>query len=255
MGFGPITPWRRAKGETIWRRTRNPLVLGLGAGLLTVLTVTRKGWVVLAIVLGVFVVSSSVGLLAEQVSRRRSKRAEPVTRAVKAVVVDGDSPFWAGQLSHAGVVLVALGISFAANIGAHAEVEMSPGETTEFESYTITYESPFRRTEPSKTTQGARLSVLEDGELIAVMEPAANYFGRDTTGVSTPDVLTRPGGDLYITLLDLSPDSATITLDTSPMIWLIWLGGFVTAAGGVWSVAARREKGQLSDATSELTRV
>ena len=255
MGFGPVTPWRAASGRVIWRRTRSPLLLGLAMGLLTVLTVTRNGWVALAIILGTFVLSSSIGLLAEQVSRRRSKREEPLMRAVRAIVLEGDSPFWAGQLSHAGVVLVALGIAFAANLGSHAEVEMMPGETTEFEGYSITYESPFRRTEPSKTTQGARLTVIEDGELIAVMEPAANYFGQDTTGVSTPDVLTRPGGDLYITLLDLSSESATLTFDTSPMIWLIWLGGFVTAGGGAWSIAARREEGHTPATPSELSHV
>ena len=255
MGFGPVTPWRRAKGQTIWRRTRNPLVLGLGAGLLTVLAVTRNGWVVLAIVLAVFVLSSSIGLLVEQVARRRAKRTEPIGQAVKAVVIEGDSPFWAGQLSHAGVVMVALGMAFAANLGSHAEVEMAPGDTTEFESYTITYESPFQRTGPSKTTQGARLTVLEGDDVIAVMEPAANRFGDDPTGISTPDVLTRPGGDLYITLLDLSPESATLKFDTSPMIWLIWLGGFVTAGGGAWSIAARREEGQLAGTTSDLTHV
>lgn len=255
MGVGPVTPWRRAAPETLWRRLRAPMLLSLGLGLLTALTVTLQGWVVLAVVLGSFVVSSITGLLVEQVSRRRSKRDETTVVAVRAVLIDGDSPFWAGQLSHVGVVLVALGIAFAANTGAHAEVELSPGETTEFAGYTITYESPFRRTLPSKTTQGARLTVLEGAEPLAVMEPAANYFGGDTTGVSTPDVLTRVGGDLYVTLLDLDSESATLTFDTSPMIWLIWLGGMVTAAGGAWSIAARRESSMVPEPTPDTADV
>jgi cytochrome c-type biogenesis protein CcmF len=74
------------------------------------------------------------------------------------------------------------------------------------------------------------------------MEPAANYFGSDTSGVSTPAVSTGIGGDLYITLLALTTEQATMTFDTSPMIWLIWVGGAVTAAGGLWSVAARRRE-------------
>ena len=65
-------------------------------------------------------------------------------------------------------------------------------------------------------------------------------FGGDTTGVSTPDVLSRPGGDLYATLLDLDSVSATVTFDTSPVIWLLWLGGLVAAAGGFWAMSARR---------------
>ena len=255
MGIGPVTPWRRASGDVIWRRTRGPGVIALAGGLLTALFVTRNGWVTLAVTLGLFVVSSSTGLLVEQMERRRAKVGGSRVSALRSTVIDGDTAFWAGQLSHLGVVLVALGIAFAANLGAHTEVELSPGDSTQFQGYTVTYESPFRRTEPGKTTQGARLSVVENGSLLAVMEPAANYFGGDTTGVSTPDVLTRPGGDLYITLLDLSPETATLTLDTSPLIWLIWLGGLVTAAGGAWSISARKETETRLEASVDLTHV
>ncbi len=255
MGIGPVTPWRRASGETIWRRTRGPGVIALGAGLMTGSTVTRNGWVILAVTLGVFVVSSSLGLLLEQTRRRRERTGESRISALRDVVVGGDTAFWAGQLSHAGVVLVAVGIAFAANLGMHAEIQLSPGETTEFEGYRVTYESPFRRTEPGKVTQGARITVFENDSLLAVMEPAANYFGGDTTGVSTPDVLTRPGGDLYVTLLKLAPDSATLTLDTSPLIWLIWLGGLITAGGGAWSISARRATEPIREASPDLAHV
>lgn len=255
MGVGPVTPWRQANGAVIWQRLRNPVVIGLAVGLITALTVTRNGWIVLASTLGTYVVASIVGLAGVQIGQRRRKRDQSRLAAARAVLIDGDAPFWAGQLSHIGVVLVALGIAFAANLGAHAEVEMSPGDTTSFEGYTITYESPFRRSSPGKITQGARVTVLEDGNLVAVMEPAANYFGSDTTGISTPDVLTRADGDLYLTLLDLDSESATLTFDTSPLIWLIWLGGAVTAAGGAWSVSARRERVRTPDPADDRAHV
>lgn len=241
MGIGPVAPWRGTSPEVIWRRVRNPAVIALGAGLLTALTVTRNGWVVLASVLGVFVISVIIGLLAEQVGRRQVKRDEPLTRSIRSVL-GGDPSFWAGQLSHVGVVLVAIGIAFAANLGAHAEVELAPGQTTEFNGYLITYDSPFRRAQPGKITQGARLTVARDGRIVAVMEPAANYFGGDPTGISTPDVVSGADGDLYITLLGLDPETASLTFDTSPMIWLLWIGGLVTAGGGASSIIARRRQ-------------
>ncbi|MCI0677500.1 MAG: cytochrome c biogenesis protein CcsA [Actinobacteria bacterium] len=235
MGFGPITPWTATPPGLIWRRTRAPGLIALGAGLLTALTVTRIGWVVLAVVLGVFVVAIIVGLLLEQAARR----PEPSLLDSLRSVVGGDPGFWSGQLSHVGVVLVALGIAFAANLGDHLEVDMAPGETVAFAGYTVTYTSPFQETEPGRTTRGARLQVGDDAGRSWVMEPAANYFGADTTGVSTPAVRSRPSGDLYVTLLALSSESATITFDTSPMIWLLWVGGLITAGGGVLSIRAR----------------
>lgn len=247
MGFGPVTPWRHASPGLIWRRTRNPALVALAAALLTALFVSSNGWVVVAVALGTFVATAIVGLLLEQAGRRSAKTEESTFASI-VTVLRGDQPFWAGQLSHIGVVLIAIGIAFAANLGDHAEVELAPGESTQFNGYTITYESPFQRQTPSKTTRGARLTVLEDDRLVAVMEPAANYFGADTSGVSTPDVLSRPGGDLYVTLLNLDSESATLTFDTSPLIWLLWIGGLTVAAGGGWSFAARREEKQALEA-------
>jgi cytochrome c-type biogenesis protein CcmF len=141
------------------------------------------------------------------------------------------------------VVLVAVGIAFAANLGAHSQVDLAPGESTTFQGYTITFESPFRRVDESKTTVGARLTVTRDGDFVATMEPAANFFGSETSGVPTPDVLHRPGGDLYVTLRGIPEDgTATLTFDTSPMIWVLWLGGVVMAAGGFLAMASRRRE-------------
>ena len=52
--------------------------------------------------------------------------------------------------------------------------------------------------------------------------------------------MSRPRGDLYLTLRSLDDETVRLGLDTSPMIWLLWLGGLTTAAGGFWSLAVRR---------------
>jgi cytochrome c-type biogenesis protein CcmF len=123
---------------------------------------------------------------------------------------------------------------------------LAPGESTTFQGYTITFESPFRRVHESKTTVSARLTVTRDGAFVATMEPAANFFGGETSGVSTPDVLHRPGGDLYVTLRGIPEDgTASLTFDTSPMIWVLCLGGVVMAMGGFMAMAARRRERQV----------
>jgi cytochrome c-type biogenesis protein CcmF len=196
------------------------------------------GWVLLAVVLGFFVLGCSTGVLLEQ-GRRKANDAESRWRAVVRVV-DSDRGFWGGQLAHAGVVLVALGIAFAANLGTHAEMEMRPGDSFAFAEHTFTYDSPFQRTAPGKTTTGVRLAVARQESHIGTLEPAANYFGDDPTGVSTPDALHLPNGDIYVTMLRLDSESATLLFDTSPLIWLLWLGGLVTAGGGLVAMTGRQ---------------
>jgi cytochrome c-type biogenesis protein CcmF len=239
MGLGPTLPWASSPPGLLWERIRGPAAVSMAAGLATALFVTRIGWVLLAAVLGVFVLGCSTGVLLDQ-ARRRERDDEGRWRAVLAVL-DSDRGFWGGQLSHAGVVLLALGIAFATNLGSHAETEMTPGDEFAFAGHTFVYDSPFQRTAPGKTTTGARLAVTRDGARVATLEPAANYFG-GPTGVPTPDALHLARGDLYVTLIRLDPEGAAVTLifDTSPLIWLLWVGGLVVAGGGLIAMTSRR---------------
>jgi cytochrome c-type biogenesis protein CcmF len=243
MGFGPVTPWGTGSPEVIWRRTRLPALLSLSVGMVTALTVTRVGWVILAVTLGAFVVAVIVGLAVELAGNRRLKLDVGWWQAMQTVI-GADRPFWAGQLSHIGVVLMAVGIAFAANLGSHAEYEMAPGDSVVFADHTFTYDAPFQTQHPNRVTRGARLTVTRDGEFVAVMEPSANYFAGSDNGVSTPDVIGEVRGDLYLTLLRLDSETAIIGFDTSPVIWMLWVGGIVTAAGGFWSMTGRRRERQ-----------
>jgi cytochrome c-type biogenesis protein CcmF len=239
MGFGPVTPWRGAAPGLLWRRLRGPAILALAAGILTALTVTPLGWVVLAVVLGTFVASAIVGLLIE-LARGRSLKSGRSLPVEARTVIANEQAFWAGQLSHVGVVLVAIGIAFAANLPLHAEVELAPGESVDFAGYSLTYVAPFRRDEPNRVVLGARIDVRREGRFVTTLEPRANFYGSETAGISTPAVMTRPGGDLYLTLGNLDSEHVELGLDTSPLIWLLWLGGLTTAAGGFWSLTVLR---------------
>jgi cytochrome c-type biogenesis protein CcmF len=241
MGLGPVTPWRGAAPGLLWRRLRGPAIVALATGLVVALTVTRVAWVILAIVLGVWVGAAIVGLLIELAGNRSAKSGRSFYTEAKTVIRN-DQPFWAGQVSHIGVALVAVGIAFAANLPLHAEVELAPGESVQFAGYTLTYEAPFRRDEPNRVVQGARVQVSQGDRVITTLEPRANFYDTEMGGIITPAVMSRPGGDLYLTMRNLDAETVQLGLDTSPMIWLVWLGGLVTASGGFWSLAARRRE-------------
>ena len=239
MGIGPVTPWRHASPALLWKRIRGPLQVALGAGIVAALVASRIGWVVLAVVAATFVVAVIVRHLIE-VASRRSGATGRSTFAEMRHVVASEQGFWAGQLSHVGVALVALGLAFSANLSTHATVDLSPGDTFQFAGYDITYRAPFQRTEPNKRVVGANLDVAQAGRTVTEMSPVANYFGNDQGGITTPAVFSRPGGDLYLTLLRVDPTGIRLQADTSPLIWLLWVGGLVTAGGGFWSVTTRR---------------
>jgi cytochrome c-type biogenesis protein CcmF len=239
MGFGPVTPWRGAAPGLLWRRLRAPTLIALALGIVTVLGVTRLGWVVLAVVLGTFVAGAIVGLLVEQTRIRAEKTGRPLLAEARTVI-GNDRSFWAGQLSHLGVALLAVGMAFAANLPLNAQVVLAPGDSVDFAGYELVYDAPFRRNEPNRVVQGARIDVYEGDRRITTLEPRLNLYGSNTSAIVTPAVMRRAGGDLYLTLRRTDSETIELDLDTSPMVWLIWLGGLTAAAGGFWSLAARK---------------
>jgi cytochrome c-type biogenesis protein CcmF len=239
MGFGPVTPWRGAAPGQLWRRLRAPTLIALALGIVTVLGVTRLGWVVLAVVLGTFVAGAIVGLLVEQTRIRAEKTGRPLLAEARTVI-GNDRSFWAGQLSHLGVALLAVGMAFAANLPLNAQVVLAPGDSVDFAGYELVYDAPFRRNEPNRVVQGARIDVYEGDRRITTLEPRLNLYGSNTSAIITPALMRRPGGDLYLTLRRTDSETIELALDTSPMVWLIWLGGSTAAAGGFWSLAARK---------------
>ena len=51
----------------------------------------------------------------------------------------------------------------------------------------------------------------------------------------SPAVDTGLRGDLYTALASIQPGDVTIELHWFPFIWMVWAGGFLTAAGGLWA--------------------
>ena len=138
--------------------------------------------------------------------------------------------------------MVAIGLALASNLGLDSEVVMAPGDTVRFAGYDLTYRSPFLITEPHRRVQGVTVDVFSDDALITTLQPRANYFGADTSGITTPAVHSGFRGDLYLTLLDIDRSGILLRLNTSPGIWILWAGGLVTTAGGIWSLSARRRQ-------------
>lgn len=240
MGVGPLLPWRKADPVAVADRLRIPVGIALLSGLIAAITISRIGYVVLAIVISVYVVAVAITHLFERSASRSGVTGENVTAGLRRQLRSEPS-FWAGQLSHCGVALAAIGLALAANLGLQTDVTMNPGDTVDFGGYELTYRSPFLLTEPNRRVQGATISVADRaGNPVTELAPRANYFGADTSGITTPAVHSSWRGDLYLTLLNIDAEGILLRLNTSPGIWLLWMGGLTVAAGGIWSLTARR---------------
>ena len=115
-----------------------------------------------------------------------------------------------------------------------------PGETRSFEGYALTYLDPFSRSEAHRDVIGASMEVARGDDVVTVLRPSLNRFPNFGQPVASPAVHVGITEDLYLSLVRI--DAAGITLDVYryPLMWMLWIGGLVTAGGALFALLVHR---------------
>ncbi|HET7369501.1 MAG TPA: heme lyase CcmF/NrfE family subunit [Gammaproteobacteria bacterium] len=233
VGIGPYVNWKRGQGATLRNRLMVPAALAIGAGLLTAMA----GWAeiplpaIAGVSLGIWVVASA---LVEPVSRLRQRHASGRSLTVPRNILGM-------SLAHIGAGLVVLGISVTSTLSVAKNVSVQPGETVTVGGYAFTFHGVRDIQGPNYAARQARVTVSDDGELIATLRPGKRSYpvaGTTTTEAGIDAGLFR---DLYVALGDPLGDNAwSLRVQYKPMVRFIWLGGLVMALGGFIALADRR---------------
>jgi len=109
-----------------------------------------------------------------------------------------------------------------------------------FNSYELTYVSGFTASNPQRNEIGANVFVKRDGRAIGSYQPQINTY--PTIAIPTPAVVAGFGQDLYLSLKNIDGDHILLDVHVFPLQWMVWLGGFVIAAGGLYSAKGRRAR-------------
>ncbi len=239
LGVGPVAPYRVAKPAVVWRRIRTPVRISLVAGAATVLVGVRSVPTVVVVVLAAFVIGVIVRHLWSQITPLRPEMG--IGRAA-ARLFRRDAGYWGGQVAHVGLALVAVAIATSTALAVRTEVRLTPGEAVPVEGYCLRYEGPFTESTAQRSVEGARLVLLRDdcATEIRSMAPRLNRYPNSAQAVATPDVRTGLVDDVYVSLAGGSADEIVLDVFVFPLMWLLWAGGLVTVAGGVWSFVARK---------------
>ena len=239
MGLGPVAPYRRARAAVLWERLRTPLqaaaVLTAAAAVLG----TRSLTVLLALFLASLIVASIARLL--HTSAR--KRDERYPTAVAALFTS-DPGFWGGMVAHVGIALLAVGIAFSGSYDTRTEITLAPGESAAFDGYTLTYVEPFVRAASNRVEFGAEIELSRGGDRLGTLRPRLNDYENQVQAIPTPAVRTGVREDVYLSLVRIDGETSAVTLDAYrfPLMWVLWMGGLVVFAGGVWSFAGTRRR-------------
>jgi cytochrome c-type biogenesis protein CcmF len=247
MGVGPFTPYRAANGRLLWARLRAALLAGslVSAGL--VMAGVRSVAVVAVALLATAIATASLRQLLTTAPDRRPASLLRLVRKQRG--------YWGGQLSHLGLVLLALGIAVSADLSERTTATLGQGESVEFGGYTLTYTGNHTNQLPYRTEVVAELEIRDGDDLVRQAGPSLNQYPNQQQAVATPSVWSTPREDIYVALTSLEEGQVSLSLYRYPLMWTLWAGGLLVAAGGFWAISGRRRRAAVPSVSSPVVEV
>ncbi len=238
-GVGPALPWRRGSPDQMRKKFLWPAVAGLVGGVIFFIAGVRHFMTLLTLILAVFAIGLVLGEVWRPVQARRQAHGEGWGRGL-ANVLTKNRRRYGGYIVHLGVVIIAVGIALSSTYRQDAEVTLRPGESAVYAGYTVRLDSLYAGREPQRDFVEAAFSVGKGGSFSGVMRPRLNYYPMSEQPIGTPSVRTRPGGDLYLSLMAYARDGSTATVNVifNPMIVWIWIGGGIVTLGALFAISA-----------------
>jgi cytochrome c-type biogenesis protein CcmF len=241
MGVGPALPWRRASKEVVRRQLVPPAVGALVALVAAVLLGTRSPYALAAFDFGAFALVANVREFVDGAAARRRAHGEFPLVAL-ARLVGGNRRRYGGYIAHLGVLFLTLGIVASSTFRAEREATLKRGETITVGAFTVRLDDVYGRDEPQRAVLAAALTVLRGSREVGRLEPRMNFYPTSDQPVPTPAVRSRPGGDLYVSLMAFERDgsNATLRVIVEPLVPWIWAGGLIVCLGALVSAGPGR---------------
>ncbi|MGC1851263.1 MAG: cytochrome c-type biogenesis CcmF C-terminal domain-containing protein, partial [Solirubrobacterales bacterium] len=175
-GIGPLLAWRRISWDSARRVFFVPacVAVAVGLGLALFTDAAESLW---ALALFVFAAFSLTGLAQEfwrGAAARRSLHGGSLAAAL-AAVVSRNRRRYGGYIVHAGIAVLLIGIAASSSFQTNRDVRLAPGDSTEVDGRTITYERPTVDVDSNAFTFGAVLGVEQGGERFS-LRPSRRYF-------------------------------------------------------------------------------
>ena len=239
IGVGPALPWGRATKQQALRSLLRPFVSGVLLAAIGYIAGVRNPWTIVTLLFGGY--AAWVTLL--EMWRGGTKVLRRGRRRFGAYVV------------HAGAVIVLVAIAVSSTMRTSKEVRLTRGQAANIGPYTVTFIGAEERTEPHRQSTIARFAVTSNGEAVTTLEPRMNQYAMMREPIGTPDVHSTITRDLYLSIMNIDPNSQSVGLMMiiTPMVSWIWLAVLMMGVGGVIALIPARQVYVVAPATAEST--
>ena len=160
--------------------------------------------------------------------------------------------YWGMQLAHFGIAFCALGIVLSSQYNAERDLRLAPGESVELGGYRFVFEGAEHFQGPNFTSDRASVRVLDGDREIALLHPEKRLYSVQRSMMTEAGIDGGFTRDLYVALGEPLEDGAwAVRVHVKPYIRWIWLGGLLTALGGVLAALDKRYRVKVRSRASE----
>lgn len=240
MGIGPLIPWRTVSPQRLRRELMLPVVGALLGVLASVIAGIHAVYPLLGLGLAYFVALSIVVDLLSAARALRQRDGCGVLASVP-LAIWGNKRRFGGQMVHAGVVLVILGLIGSNAFKEEKELMLKPGDSFQLGPYQVRFEGVKERRGENYEAVTGRF-VVQDGEPL-VLNPERRQYRNSrmpTTEAAIHDNWLR---DVYLALGNEAEGAWAVKAYHNPLVKWLWAGIIVMGLGTILAMLQGRRKG------------
>jgi len=256
MGLGPLLAWRRASLRSLVRTVTWPLLFAFLVG--TLLLQAGAGSSppgLIAYTFSAFVIAA-VMLEFGRGTRARKELGGTTWLGAFCSLVARNRRRYGGYVSHAAIVLLAIGVVGSSAYGSTQTEHLRPGDSMSVAGYSATYlGTTFKRGSNHDELRG-QFALSYDAKPIGIVAAGKNHYNVEQFFSSAVGIHTDwlRAADVMLIGDQFDKDgSVFLKIAVNPLIDLIWLAGIVFLIGSVvamWPDA--REQRQLARRSLEI---
>jgi cytochrome c-type biogenesis protein CcmF len=256
MGIGPLLAWRRASLRSFARTVAWPVAFALliGAMLLRAGAGSNPPGLV-AYTFSAFVI---VAVLLEfgRGTRARKELGESTWTGAFTSLVSRNRRRYGGYISHAAVVLLAIGVVGSSAYNSARTAHLQPGQAMSLGGYSAAYLGTKLTHSPSHDALRGQFALSYRGKPVGIVAAGKNHYKVEQFFANAAGIHTDwlRGEDVMLIADQFNKDgSVFLKVAVNPLIDLIWIAGLVFLLGSVvamWPDA--REQRQLARRSLEI---
>ena len=234
MGIAPLSAWGHSTFKTYGRAIWKPLLVSLVVVALVILSGVTSPLAILAFWLCGLTASITLYEYGRAIWARHRATKENVVTSLWHLA-GRNRRRYGGYIIHLGVVLMALGVIGIEMFQTETQGTIPQGGSMSLSGYTLTYRDFAEfETPDGRDVARAVIDVTKNGQPMGSLYPRRDFYIESQQPMTIPGLSSTPEDDLYVILVDWQPIStlgATFKIYHNPLVFWLWIGGFVFILG------------------------